>query len=58
MELSNKDQYPRRLQFSRLKYCLVYSLFFCLVGRKYHLRSRRPIANVVFSASLDKKIVY
>ena len=33
-------------------------LFFCLVGRKYHFRSRRPIANLVFSASLDKKIVY
>ena len=32
--------------------------FFCLVGRKYHFGSRRPIANVVFSASLDKKIVY
>ena len=26
------------------------------MGRKYHLRSRRPITNVVFSASLDKKI--
>ena len=33
-------------------------IIFCLVGRKYHFRSRRPIANVVFSASLDKKIVY
>ena len=34
------------------------AFFFCLVGRKYHFRSQRPIANVVFSASLDKKIVY
>ena len=28
------------------------------MGRKYHFRSRRLIANIEFSASLDKKVVY
>ena len=30
--------------------------FFCLVGRKYHFRFRRPIANIVFSASQWEQI--
>ena len=41
-----------------LHFTIACSLFFCLVDRKYHFRSRRPIANVVFSASLDKKKSY
>ena len=36
--------------------CKIYD--FCLAGRKNHFRSRRPIAKVVFSASLGKKNVY
>ena len=43
----------RKAIIGHLKY------IFCLGGWKYHFRSRRPIANVVFSASLGKKkIVY
>ena len=30
---------------------------FCLAGQ-YHFRSQRPIANVVFTASPGKKMVY
>ena len=37
---------------------LVHNVLFCLAGRKYHLRSQRPIAKVIFSASPGKKIVY
>ena len=33
--------------------CVIY--YFCLLGRKYHFRSRRQIANVVFSASPGKQ---
>ena len=39
-----------------LRRCVIY--YFCLACWKYHFRSRRLIANVVFSASPDKKIVY